>query len=140
MRTSKRVAIEAALDYRTELSEDGARRVRERPLQGSLLVFPVRSVVSPYLLAGIGRYTQWTDVVDLTGQTLETTEETTTGSHLGFGAELFFGRNAAFFLDYRYRFVKFGEPEPGAQPIDLPGLDQLSHRGSMWTSGMAFYF
>ena len=31
-------------------------------------------------------------------------------------------------------------PEADEEPIDLPGLDdvRLSHRGSMWSGGMAF--
>jgi hypothetical protein len=63
------------------------------------------------------------------------------GYHLGLGAEIFFTRYTAFFLDYRYRFVRFGDPEEGSDPIGIPGLEnRLSHRGSMWRSGIAFYF
>ena len=51
-------------------------------------------------------------------------------------------RQAAIFADYRFRFVEFGAPEGGEEPINIPLLDSvnLSHRGSMWTGGMAFYF
>ena len=69
-----------------------------------------------------------------------TSTEKKTGWHLGAGAELFVHRHAAFFADYRFRFVKFGEDAEGGEPIDLPGLHRLSHQGSMWTGGMAFYF
>lgn len=141
MRSSKRVVMEAALDHRTELSEDGLTRIRERPIQGSLLLFPVKSTVSPYVLVGYGLYTRTTQAIDLTGTATDIASERETGAHMGFGAELSLGRHAAFLLDYRYRFVRFGEPEPGDNPVNLPGLsNRLSHRGSMWTSGMAFYF
>ena len=142
MSSSRRVVLEVAMDFRTEQSEDGLSRVRERPLQGSILLFPVRSTFAPYVLGGIGLYSHSTDALDAAGVVQSTMTERKTGAHLGFGAELFLGRHAALFADYRFRFVKFGSPEEGADSIDLPGLDtfNISHRGSMWTSGMAFYF
>jgi opacity protein-like surface antigen len=142
MRSSERVVLEVAMDYRTELSEDGTSRLRERPLQGSMLLFPVRSTFSPYVLAGLGLYSQTTDELDETGLIVSSTQSRRTGMHLGFGAELFIGRRAALFADYRYRFVRFGSAEEDSDSIDIPGLSslKLSHRGSMWTSGVAFYF
>ncbi len=141
MRSSKRVVLEAAADYRTERSEDGLSRVKERPLQGSLLLFPSRSTLAPYVLVGYGLYSRTTETLDLTGVPATTVSERKTGAHIGFGAELFLGRHAAFVLDYRYRFVRFGSPEDDETSVNLPGLgSRLSHRGSMWTSGMAFYF
>jgi opacity protein-like surface antigen len=146
--TSKHVALEAALDYRGELSADGRTRVRETPLQGSLLLFPVRAAFSPYLLGGYGIYTHSTDLLNATGAVASTDVQRKTGWHLGLGAELFVGRHAALFADYRFRFVHFGSTDAGAQPITIPGSGvipglnslKLSHQGSMWTSGMAFYF
>jgi hypothetical protein len=142
MSSSRRVVLEVALDFRTEQSEDGATQLRERPLQGSILLFPVRSTLAPYVLGGIGLYSQSTDALDADGVVVSTATTRKTGAHFGFGAELFLGRHAALFADYRFRFVRFGTPEEGADSIDIPGLDSLniSHRGSMWTSGMAFYF
>jgi hypothetical protein len=142
MSSSRRVVIEVAMDFRTGESEDGASRLRERPIQGSLLLFPVRSTFAPYLLGGVGLYSRTADALDDAGTVLssETTRET--GAHFGFGAELFFGRHAALFADYRFRFVRFGSPEEGDEAIDIPLVDSLnvSHRGSMWTSGLVFYF
>lgn len=144
MSSSKHVAFEVAMDFRSQLSEDGLTRLRERPLQGSLLLFPARSAFSPYLLAGYGLYQQTTDTLDgLGGTASSSVSERKTGAHVGFGAEVFLSRHTAFFLDYRYRFVKFGTPDPGADPINIPLVSnkvQLSHTGSMITSGMAFYF
>ena len=140
--SSRRVALELALDYRTETLE-GGRRLREVPFQVSMLIFPVRRAFSPYLLGGFGIYSQMTDDLDTIGNVVSTTKARETGWHLGVGAELFVSRQAAFFADYRFRYVKFGaEPEPEDDPIDIPGLGglDLTHRGSMWTSGMAFYF
>lgn len=143
MRSSKRVVLELAADYRTERAEDGLTRVKERPLQGSMLLFPVRSTFAPYVLAGYGLYNRTVETLDESGLSIPTQSisERRTGAHMGFGAELFLGRRAAFVLDYRYRFVRFGAAEPGEEPVNLPVLrDRLSHRGSMWTSGLAFYF
>jgi opacity protein-like surface antigen len=142
MRSSKHMVFEAALDYRSEFSEDRTTRVRQTPVQASLLVFPVRATFSPYLLGGIGVYSQSTDTLGPAGVVLGTSVERKTGWHLGLGAELFVARHAALFADYRWRFVKFGAPDPEGEPINIPGLKrlELSHRGSMWTSGMAFYF
>jgi hypothetical protein len=142
MRSSKRMSIEATLDYRSEFSDGRTQRIREMPIQFSMLIYPVRGVISPYLLAGFGLYTEHTDRLNNSGIVLETTTERRTGWHMGLGGEVFVVRQMALFVDYRWRFVRFGEPESGADPIDIPGIDslKLSHRGSMWTSGMAFYF
>lgn len=141
MSSSKRVVLEAAADFRTERSEDGFSRVRERPIQGSMLVFPVRSTFSPYILAGYGLYSRTVETLDVTGEVAEAVSERKTGAHVGFGAELFLGRRVAFVVDYRYRFVRFGAPQDDETPVNVPGLkSRLSHRGSMWTSGLAFYF
>jgi len=143
MASSKHVVFEVAMDYRSQVSDDGLTRLRERPLQGSLLLFPARAAFAPYLLGGYGLYQQTTDTLNATGLTSSSVVERKTGAHVGFGAEVSLGRHAAFFLDYRYRFVKFGTPDPGADPINIPLVSdkvQLSHTGSMITSGMAFYF
>jgi hypothetical protein len=148
MRSSKHVALEVALDYRSELNEEATVRHRETPLQGSLLIFPVRGTFSPYLLGGVGMYSETDQLLNPTsGLVLSSTSARKTGWHLGLGAELFVARHAALFADYRFRFVHFGgaaeeDEAAGADPINIPGLSaiKLSHRGSMWTSGMAFYF
>jgi Outer membrane protein beta-barrel domain len=149
MRTSPRVALEVAMDFRARQNEEGTLRVREVPVQGSLLLFFSKSVFRPYVLGGMGMYTEFTDQLSGAGLVVETTRTRKTGIHLGMGAEIFLSRHAALFADYRFRFVKFGgEPDPDSQAINIPGssfipgLDnvKLSHHGSMWTGGMAFYF
>ena len=151
MSSSKRVALEAAMDYRTERTLDGLARLREVPLQGSLLLFPVRSTFSPYLLAGFGMYTQTAQQLDAAGEVISSFSTRETGAHAGVGAEIFVSRHAALFADYRFRFIRFGEPDAGDDPVGIPGLPglpglpgidklKISHRGSMWTTGVAFYF
>ena len=147
MSTSRHVALEVALDYRVKKSDDALTRVREVPIQGSLLLFLVRRGFSPYLLGGMGIYSELTDAATSEGF-VNTMLTRKTGVHLGFGAEIFLGRHAALFGDYRFRFVKFGDVASGDELIHIPGssvipgLDQvkISHHGSMWTSGVAFYF
>jgi hypothetical protein len=114
-----------------------------------MLLFPVRSTISPYLLAGYGIYQQTYDTLDpANGLAVTSTVERKTGAHIGFGAEVLLVRHAAFYIDYRLRFVRFGSPEADEDPVDIPGQSiipglknvQLSHQGSMITSGVAFYF
>lgn len=142
MQSSRRVVLELAGDYKKVASVDGITRRRERPIQGSVLLFPVRTTFSPYLLGGYGWYHESVDTLDSIGTVVSTVSRRETGAHVGFGAELFLGRHAALFADYRYRFVRFGEPAEGEEEIDIPIIDQvrLSHRGTMWTSGVALYF
>jgi hypothetical protein len=142
MQSSKRVVLEVAADLKTQTSADGVLRERQRPIQGSILLFLARTTFAPYVLGGYGLYDRKVEVLDAVGNVVSEVSNKETGAHMGFGAELFISRHAALFADYRYRFVRFGEPEEGGDPIDIPFIDQakLSHRGTMWTSGVAFYF
>ena len=139
---SRVVGVELSMDYKATRNEANTERVRERPVTGSLMIFLSRRLVSPYLLGGVGLYTRTIDQLGVQSQVLSSESERKVGYHLGLGAEVFLARHVAFFLDYRYRFVSFGgDAEEGSEPIGIPGLeDRLSHRGSMWTSGFAFYF
>ena len=143
MRSSAHAVTELAMDYRAYKSEDLTTQVRETPIQGSLLMFIARSVISPYLVSGVGIYTRHFDQLDSKGIIKETTTERRMGWHLGAGLEIRLARHVAMFGDYRLRFVKFGDSSgDGRDPVTIPGLDKLklSHQGSMWTGGLAFYF
>lgn len=145
-RVSPKTALEIALDYRSLLND--TERIRDFPIQGSLLLYPVHATLSPYLVGGIGWYSQ--RVERLSGDAVASSETTrTVGYHAGLGGEVWLGRHAALHADYRYTFIRFGEPaaadrEPGAVP--LPGTRslqdrlKLSHKGSMWTMGATLYF
>jgi len=146
MVSSRHMEFEVALDYRSFYNAAGTERTRETPLQASMLLFPVRSAFAPYVGGGIGLYRQLHDTLGPGGTVASTTTERRTGWHLGMGAEIRLAKHASLFADYRFRFVKFGtSTDPGAAEIPtggIPGLNQLhlSHEGSMWTSGVAFYF
>jgi hypothetical protein len=148
MRPSPRVGVELALDYRSQVSPDGFSRLKERPFQGSILLFPFRGAFAPYVLAGYGIYHQTIEMLSGTGMAESSVSTQKSGAHAGFGTELFLTRHTAFFLDYRYRFVHFGSAQSNEEPLNIPGASlvpglshvQLSHQGSMVTSGVAFYF
>lgn len=142
MRSSSLTALELSMDYRTTRSEDRTERVRETPMQASLLLMPFRSVLAPYALGGIGVYSRKVDVLDPDDVVMESELSRKVGWHAGFGAELRLGRHAAVFADYRYQFVKFRKNDDPEADSLIPGLNRLkfSHQGSMWTGGFAFYF
>jgi Outer membrane protein beta-barrel domain len=148
MVASKHTVFEAAMDYRAFYSDDKTQRVRETPLQGSILLFPVRGAFSPYVGGGIGIYTHQVEDLGNAGIVVATTQERKMGWHLGAGLELKIAPHASFFADYRFRFVQFGTADLASEAIPIPGssivpgLDRvhLTHEGSMWTSGVAFYF
>jgi len=146
MRTSPRTAIELSLDYRNHLNESLTERIKDYPIQGSLLLYPVRATFSPYLVTGIGWYSQRVEALQA-NQLLTSTTTRKTGYHAGLGADVRLGRHAAVHADYRYTFIGFGrdeDSEPGVLPVPgFRGLQdrlKLSHKGSMWTSGMTVYF
>jgi hypothetical protein len=162
LNTSKNVGLEGSLDFRTTMDTAKTQRLRETPLQGSLLIYPFRSVLSPYALGGLGIYTRTYEVLGPAGVISQSAQERKTGMHLGFGGELRVARHAVAYVDYRYRFVKFGNGASSTGTTtgtgtantsvsgsamnallgSIPGLSLLkfSHEGSMWTGGVAFVF
>lgn len=148
MVASGHTVFEVSMDYRAFYNDAKTQRTRETPIQASMLLFPVRGVFSPYVGGGIGIYTQRLEDLGNAGIVVATTQERKMGWHMGAGLELKVAPHASFFADYRFRFVKFGLPDEGSTAINIPGssvvagLDKvhLSHQGSMWTSGIAFYF
>lgn len=160
LNTSKNVGLEGSLDFRTTWDTTRTQRLRETPLQGSLLIYPIRSILSPYALGGMGIYTRTYEVLGPGGVIAQAAQERKTGMHLGFGGELRVAKHAVAYVDYRYRFVKFGDGSTStttgtsgtastqsslamnALLNTVPGLSLLkfSHQGSMWTGGVAFVF
>ena len=170
LNTSRMVGLEGSLDFRTTWDTAKTQRLRETPLQGSILIYPFRSVLSPYALGGMGIYTRTYEVLGARGVVTQSARERKTGMHLGVGGELRVAKHAVAYVDYRYRFVKFsdgsattaaGSPTTSATSASttstnsttanlamdvllrsLPGLSRLkfSHEGSMWTGGVAFVF
>jgi len=131
---------------------DLTQRVRDYPLQGSLLLFPIHSTFAPYVLAGVGWYTHVVDTLD-TGKVMESTSTRKMGWHGGFGAEMKMGKHAGVHADYRYTMVHFGDGTGSASVTGgkavagtnagTTGLASRllpSYDGSMWTAGVTFYF
>ena len=146
LRTSPKTALELSIDYRNRVNESLTERIKDYPIQGSLLMYPVRSTLSPYFVAGIGWYSQRVEQLQ-DNQVLTSTKTRKTGYHAGLGADMWLGRHATLNLDYRYTFIGFGrdeESQPGAVPlpgfIGLQNRMKLSHKGSMWTTGATVYF
>lgn len=152
LKLSPRAALELAADWRSTTSEDATVRVRDYPVQGSLLVYPWRAAISPYLVGGVGWYWQRLEAL-ADGEVLSEHTDRRFGYHGGFGGEISLGRRATMFVDYRYRFIQFGEddPEPaageqGAGAFGIPGVGsiidvfRMSHEGAMWTAGVVVNF
>jgi hypothetical protein len=143
---SGKVALELALDYQSDLTDDLTERVTDYPFQASVLVFPVRTTFAPYLLGGIGWYSQKIERLS-SGGTITLLDETTSkvGYHGGFGAEIRLHRHLGLYGDYRYTFIHFGDDDEG-RPPSTPSLIpfaerlKLSHEGSMFVWGANFYF
>jgi hypothetical protein len=137
------------MDWRSTTSEDATVRVRDYPFQGSLLLYPVRGALAPYVLGGAGWYSQRTEAMN-GAEVLSTQTLHRMGYHGGFGGELKMGKRATIFADYRYTFIRFGdEDDPvdpnGAGAFGLPGMGlldrfRMSHEGSMWTGGIVINF
>jgi opacity protein-like surface antigen len=165
MRLSPSTAIEVSADYDSKLSKTTTltQRARSMPIQASLLMFPIRSVISPYVLGGVGwyRHSLTTSASGASSASGATTTETIRemGYHAGLGAELRVGQRMAIHGDYRYNHIRFGgsgssstqlrRETPNAALIGLssvPGLSaiqeslKLSNGGSMWNWGVTFFF
>ena len=151
-RISPRTSVEISIDRRTETTTDLTERVRDYPLQGSLLLFPIRSTFSPFVLGGVGWYTHVVDTM-AAGKAVESVSARKMGYHAGFGAELKLARHAGVHADYRYTMVHFGDGAASATQTAAKslsgarlGTDGLASRfmpsydGSMWTAGVTFYF
>jgi opacity protein-like surface antigen len=145
-RLSRRTAFEVSMDVRSETNEAETRRVRDVPIQVSLLLYPVRSTFSPYFLGGGGWYSHRLET--LAGdETLSSESTRDFGWHGGLGAELKLGAHAGLHGDYRYTFLDFGQdvpipeaPQSGGGGPALVGRFLPSYKGSMWTAGLTLYF
>ena len=148
LKMSPRTSIELAMDWRSTMSDDATVRISDYPFQGSLILYPVRAAIAPYVLGGVGWYSQRMEALDgndvISQQTVRRM-----GYHGGFGGEIKLGSRASIFADYRYTFIRFGNEEDvteGAGAFPMPGVGsllenfRLSHEGSMWTGGVVINF
>jgi opacity protein-like surface antigen len=145
---SPRTAFEVSLDLHSETDLTGTARLREYPLQASLLVYPVNTRLAPYVLGGGGWYTRRLETLDADEDVIESVQTRDFGWHAGFGAEVKLGRHAGIHADYRYTFLDFGSDDEvdGAasaserNSVPLVGGLLPSYKGSMWTVGLTVYF
>lgn len=139
---SPRTAVELSLDVRTTRDETLTQRVRDVPVQASLLLFPASGPIAPYVLGGGGWYSHKVEL--LAGdEVLFSESERQFGWHAGLGLELRMGRHAALHGDYRYTFLRFGSEEDEENDgFTYAGGKWFlpEYRGSMWTAGLTFYF
>ena len=142
-----RAALELGMDFRTDESGPLNVRVRQYPIHASLLLFPVRGRFAPFVLAGVGWYSQNVTRFEApTGAIVETEETTRTmGYHAGLGAEIRVHRRLGLHGDYRYTRLQFGDDDEDSSsvlPGWIPGAERLklSHEGSAFTWGATIYF
>ena len=131
---SARTAFELSFDRRSEDFELLNEKVKETPIQASLLLYLAGGGFKPYLLGGPGWYKRSVEPLDGSGESVSTT---TFGWHAGFGAEFRPGRHFGIHGDYRYTHLSFDDDDE-----DEGFISSLfpSHDGSMWTVGFTFYF
>jgi hypothetical protein len=145
-----RAALELSMDFRSK--EDGplGEKIRDYPVQASLLLYPIRARFAPYLLGGVGWYTQTvTRFVAPTGEFVATDETTREmGYHAGIGAELRLHRRFGVYGDIRYTRLGFGRDDDDTDGDEnvpgwiIPGANllRLSHEGSTFVWGGVLYF
>jgi len=133
-----RAALEVSLDRHTEEFEALGERVKETPIQASLLLYLSRGGFKPYLLGGPGWYRRRVESIDNSDDGTTTKEF---GWHAGFGAEIRGGKHFGIHGDYRYTFLDFNDDDEEEEDEDgfISGL-LPSHKGSMWTVGVTVYF
>ncbi|MCX6549510.1 MAG: outer membrane beta-barrel protein [Acidobacteria bacterium] len=161
LRASKHMGFEISMDYRTATNPSETARVRTTPIQGTVLFYPFRTAIAPYILGGIGWYKERYEALS-DGQPVLTTNTSQIGYHTGMGAEMMMGKHASIFFDYRYTFVNVdgvgglaGALYSALSLTSVTGLlnsltnsgtnsnttmPGVSHQGSMWTTGMTVYF
>lgn len=139
---SQRLGVEVSLDRHTESFDLLNQKVKETPIQASLLFKLAAGGFQPYLLGGPGWYKRSVSPIDGPADELDVST-TEFGWHAGGGVEILAGRHFGIHGDYRYTFLDFNnDNDIGGGVIGggvigglLPG-----HKGSMWTLGATVYF
>jgi opacity protein-like surface antigen len=136
---SQRIGFEVSLDSHSEDLEALNQKVKERPIQMSLMLKLASGSIQPFLLGGPGWYKRSVEPLEGPAEDLKVSN-TEFGWHAGGGIEFKLGRHAGIHGDYRYTFLDFGDDDDDGGLIGnlLPNLP--GHRGSMWTLGATVYF
>ncbi len=101
--TGQRAGLEVSIDRHTETFEELGEKVKETPVQASLLLFLAGGSFKPYLLGGPGWYNRRVESLDGLEEDVTTRKF---GWHGGFGAEIRGGRHVGIHADYRYTFLR----------------------------------
>jgi opacity protein-like surface antigen len=134
-----RAGVEVSLDRHTEEFEALNQRVKETPIQASLLLKLASGSFQPYLLGGPGWYKRSVEPIEGPAEDLELST-TEFGWHAGGGVEFRFGRHVGVHGDYRYTFLDFNDDDDEEVGGGLIGRLLPGHKGSMWTVGFNVYF
>jgi hypothetical protein len=126
------IGVEVSLDRHTESFPLLNQKVKETPIQVSLLLKLARGAFQPYLLGGPGWYYRTVEAIEGSAADISTHDF---GWHAGGGAEIRPGRHVGIHGDYRYTFLDFGDDSDSILGRVLPG-----HKGSMITLGASVYF
>jgi opacity protein-like surface antigen len=138
---SQRMGVEVSLDRHTESFEVLNQKVKETPIQASLLLKLAAGSVQPFLLGGPGWYKRSVSPIEGPADELEVST-TEFGWHAGGGLEIRAGKHFGIHGDYRYTFLDFNDDDDEEIGGGLPGIGRLlpGHKGSMWTLGATVYF
>jgi opacity protein-like surface antigen len=128
-----RAGIELSLDRHTEEFELTNERVKETPIQASLVVRLASGSFAPYFLGGPGWYKRTVEPIAGAGNSGNSSTEF--GWHAGGGLEILAGRHVGVHGDYRYTFLGGGDKQVAIIGGLLPG-----YKGSMFTLGATVYF
>ena len=107
---SQRMGVEVSLDSHSEDFELLNQKVKERPIQVSLLLKLAGGSVQPYLLGGPGGTSAASSRSKAQAKTSRPARLNSAGMRAG-GLEVLLGRHVGIHGDYRYTFLDFGNDD-----------------------------
>jgi opacity protein-like surface antigen len=139
MGLSQRMGVELSIDRHSESFELLNQKVKETPIQASLLLKLAGGGFQPYLLGGPGWYKRSVSPIDGPADDLDVST-TEFGWHAGGGVEVRAGRHFGIHGDYRYTFLDFNDEDDEEIGGGFVGRLLPGYKGSMWTVGATVYF
>ena len=110
MGLSQRMGVELSIDRHSESFELLNQKVKETPIQASLLLKLAGGGFQPYLLGGPGWYKRSVSPIEGPADDLDVST-TEFGWHAGGGVEVRAGRHFGIHADYRYTFLDFNDDD-----------------------------
>lgn len=136
---SQRMGVELSIDRHSESFELLNQKVKETPIQASLLLKLAGGGFQPYLLGGPGWYKRSVSPIEGPADDLDVST-TEFGWHAGGGVEVRAGRHFGIHADYRYTFLDFNDDDDEEIGGGFVGRLLPGFKGSMWTVGATVYF